>query len=414
MIDLTIFRCRFCNNKLTHTVMDLGTSPVANNLVKPEEVSLAEPFYILKVFVCEKCWLVQAPNLHAQDEIFTNEYTYFSSYSSSWLKHASEYVSMMVKRFGLSSSSQVIELASNDGYLLQYFKEKGINVLGVDPCKNVAAVAIEKGIPTITQFFGTKLASQMVNNGQTADLIVATNVIAHVPDINDFVRGMKTILKPGGVFTCEVAHLLKLMKYNQFDTVYHEHYSYYSFIALKTIFEYHGFVLFDVEELKTHGGSLRIFGKHSENREIAVSGNVEDLLNKENEMGLGTLKAYDDFQERVRKVKRDTLKFLIAEKEKGKTIVGYGAPAKGITFVNYCGIKTDFLDYTVDASPHKQDRFLPGVRIPIYAPEKIAETKPDYVMILPWNLRQEISEKMSSIREWGGKFVTAIPSVEVF
>lgn len=394
--------------------MDLGTSPVANNLVKPEDVARVEPFYMLRVFVCDSCWLVQAPNLHKQEDIFTDEYTYFSSYSSSWLKHAKDYAQMVRKRFKFDKNSTIVELASNDGYLLQYFQEAGFKVLGVEPCRNVAEDAIKKGISTIVEFFGTKLASDMAGKGQRADLIVANNVIAHVPDINDFVKGMKMVLKPNGIITCEFAHLMKLMEYNQFDTVYHEHYAYYSFIAVRTIFEHHGITLFDVEEIPTHGGSLRIFGRHSENKSLQITARVTELLAREHEKGLDSLQTYTDFQERVRKVKRDFLSFLIQAKNEGKTIVGYGAPAKGITFVNYCGIRTDFLDYTVDASPHKQNHFLPGVRIPIYSPEKIAETKPDYIMILPWNLRKEISEKMSYIRAWGGMFVVAIPMLQIF
>lgn len=414
MNDITIFPCRFCGKTLTHTVMDLGTSPIANNLVKPEDVAKAEPFFILRVYVCDSCWLVQAPNLHTQEEIFTDEYTYFSSFSTSWLKHAKTYADMMTDRFDLQKDARVVELASNDGYLLQYFQEKGIEVLGVEPCGNVADAAVEKGIPTISEFFGTKLAKKMVQEGQLADVIVANNVIAHVPDINDFVKGMKMILKPGGVFTCEFAHLMKLMEFNQFDTVYHEHYAYYSFIAVRTIFAKHGLTLFDVEQIPSHGGSLRIFGKHTENTTISITANVEELLNEEKKRGLDTVAAYTAFQEKVKKVKRDFLTFLINAKSEGKTIVGYGAPAKGITFVNYCGIRTDFLDYTVDASPHKQNHFLPGVRIPICSPEKIAESKPDYVMILPWNLRKEIAESMKHIRGWGGQFVVAIPTLEVF
>ncbi|CAN5148443.1 class I SAM-dependent methyltransferase [soil metagenome] len=408
------FTCRFCQTPLEHVMVDVGMSPVANDYVKFENEANMEPFYPLKVFVCAKCFLVQLPTIHKEDDIFTDDYAYFSSYSTSWLAHAKKYVEYMMDRFTFTAKSHVVELASNDGYLLQYFKENNVPVLGVEPCRNVAEAAIAKGIPSIVKFFGIDTATQMKKQGQAADLIIGNNVLAHVPDVNDFVGGMKVLLKRSGIITVEFPHLLKLMELNQFDTIYHEHFSYYSFIAVEKIFAAHGITLFDVEELPTHGGSLRIFGKHIYNTSHPVTKRVREMRKREKDNGFEKVSTYTSYEKKVKKVKQDFLEFIIDAKRHGKSIVGYGAPAKGNTFLNYCGIRTDSIDYTVDANPHKQQHFLPGVRIPIFAKEKIAETKPDYVLILPWNLKTEIAEQMKHIREWGGKFVVAIPEVSIF
>jgi hypothetical protein len=338
---------------------------------------------------------------------------YFSSYSDSWLTHVKNYTQDMIKCFGLNSSTQIIEIASNDGYLLQYFKDKNIPVLGIEPAVNVAEAACKKGIPTRMQFFGTETARELIEEGIQADLLIGNNVIAHVPDLNDFVSGLKIILKPHGVITIEFPHLLRLMLGNQFDTIYHEHFSYFSFITIKRIFETHGLALFDVEELPTHGGSLRIYGCHIENNSRTISENVRKLIYLETDMGLTALAAYNSFAERVRETKRELLDFLISMKREGKNIVGYGAPAKGNTLLNYCGIRQDFLDYTVDRSPYKQGHYLPGTHIPVFPPDKLRETKPDYVLILPWNIKKEIMAQVGYIREWGGKFVVPIPELMV-
>ena len=404
--------CRFCAAPLERTFVDLGLSPLANSYVKAEDLGRGEPFLPLHVYLCEACLLVQLPEAERPEEIFS-DYAYFSSYSESWLEHARRYCEAMQERFGLGSESQVVELASNDGYLLQYFHGAGIPVLGVEPAANVAAAAVEKGIPTRVEFFGEETAKRMVAEGIRADLLLGNNVLAHVPGLNDFVAGMKLLLAPGGVLTMEFPHLLRLMDEGQFDTIYHEHYSYFSFITVRQVFAHHGLTLFDVEELPTHGGSLRIFGRHGEDGEKEETPRVADLLRREEEAGLKTTAAYDAFGERTREVKRGLLRFLLQAKAEGKSVVGYGAPAKGNTLLNYCGIGTDFLDYTVDRSPHKQGCFLPGTRIPIFGPEKIRQTKPDYVLILPWNLRTEIVEQMADIRSWGGRFVTAVPDIQV-
>jgi len=372
-----------------------------------------EPFYPLHVFVCDKCWLVQLQEYVSPEDIFT-EYAYFSSYSDSWLKHASNYADQMVARFGFNSKSHVVELASNDGYLLQYFVKKGIPSLGVEPAKNVAEVAVRKGVPTLVKFFGVKTAKEMAAQGKHADLILANNALAQVPDVNDFVGGIKVLLKPQGVITIEFPHLMQLMEQNQFDTIYHEHFSYFSLITSEKIFAAHGITLFDVEELPTHGGSLRIYGRHAEDNSKPVGPRVKALRDRELAAGFAKMECYTAFAEQVKETKRKLLEFLISAKRNGRSIAGYGAPGKGNTLLNYCGIRTDFLDYTVDRNPYKHGRFLPGTHIPIFAPEKIRETKPDFVMILPWNLKDEIREQLSYIREWGGKFVVPIPEVEIF
>jgi SAM-dependent methyltransferase len=357
--------------------------------------------------------LVQLEQFESPDAIFNDEYAYFSSYSESWLKHARGYVEDMTRRFGYGSSSFVVEIASNDGYLLQYFVGKGIPVLGVEPSANVAEAARKKGVDTLVRFFGVETAKSLAAEGRMADLLLGNNVLAHVPDLNDFVAGMKILLKQGGVITMEFPHLLRLMQRNQFDTIYHEHYSYFSFLTVQNVFGRHGLELFDVQQLTTHGGSLRIFAKHVADTAKVVAPAVESLLAEERAAGLDRLPAYADFAEKVRVAKRKLLSFLIEAKAVGKTIAAYGAPAKGNTLLNYCGVRSDFIDYAVDLSPHKQGMFLPGTHIPIHAPERIFETKPDYLLILPWNLKEEIIQQMSGIREWGGKFVVPIPEVVV-
>lgn len=407
---VTAGSCRFCGVPLKRTFVDLGAMPPANYYLRAEDLHRAEPYYPLHAYVCEECRLVQLEEIQTPEQLFS-EYAYFSSFSKSWLDHTRNYVSAMIERFNLDSSSSIVEVASNDGYLLQYFKKKRIPVLGIEPAANVARAAKARGIPTLVKFFGIKLASELVANGTQADLLIGNNVLAHVPDINDFVGGLKTLLKPEGVITIEFPHLLRLMKLNQFDTIYHEHYSYLSFLTVERIFAHHGIALVDVEELPTHGGSLRIFGRHAGRED--PSERVVAMRKKEKDAGLDDIASYDGFSNRVKRTKRDLLSFLIRAREQGKSVVGYGAPAKGNTLINYCGIRNDFLDYTVDLSPHKQGLYLPGSRLPIFAPEVIFETKPDYLLILPWNLEDEIITQMAAIREWGGKFVVPIPEVRV-
>jgi len=371
-----------------------------------------EPFYPLHAYVCGECFLVQLQELETPEHIFT-DYAYFSSYSDSWVAHAREYVEHMLARFGFDESSQVIEIASNDGYLLQFFKEKNVPVLGIEPAANVARAAREKGIETLVKFFGTDSAKSLVDEGVKADLLLGNNVLAHVPALNDFVQGMKTILKPNGIITMEFPHLLRLMQENQFDTIYHEHFSYLSLGTVERVFAKFGLRVFDVDQLSTHGGSLRIYAAHDDNDARPITQNVLDLKKEEAQYGLGDLNAYEAFADQVKETKRALLRFLIDAREQGKSIVGYGAPAKGNTLLNYCGVRTDLIDYTVDRSPHKQERFLPGVHLPIYSPEQIQETKPDYVLILPWNLKDEIVKQMSYVRDWGGQFVVPIPRARV-
>ncbi|QNH61117.1 methyltransferase domain-containing protein [Hymenobacter sediminicola] len=406
--------CRFCGAPLDVTFVDLGTSPLCQNHVRPHEFNCAEPFYPLHARVCRECFLVQLDEFVTSEEIFQNDYAYFSSYSASWLRHASRYTDMAATRFGLNAQSLVVEVASNDGYLLQYFVAKDIPVLGVEPALNVAEVARSKGINTLGRFFGRETAQYIAATSGQADLLLGNNVLAHVPDINDFVAGMQLLLKPNGVITMEFPHLLRLMEGNQFDTVYHEHFSYLSFYTVERIFAHHGLTLFDVEELPTHGGSLRIYARHTGCTEWPLSERVAELRNRELAAGVTDLTYYADFEEKAKETKRKLLEFLIEAKRAGKTVVGYGAPGKGNTLLNYCGIRTDFLDYTVDVSPHKQGNFLPGTRIPICHPDRIWDTQPDYVLILPWNLREEIMDQMAGIREWGGRFVVPIPEVQVF
>lgn len=407
--------CRFCAEPLTHVMCDLGMSPMANSYVKFEHAENAEKIYPLKVWICDKCLLSQLESFESPDAIFS-DYLYFSSFSTSWVEHARRYCAMMTERFGFNESSQIVEIASNDGYLLQHFKAKGIPVLGVEPAANVAKVAWEeKQIPSVVKFFGVQTAKELVADGKAADLLLGCNVMAHVPDINDFIGGLKIALKPGGVITFEFPHLQRLIAENQFDTIYHEHFSYLSFLAVDTMFKHHGLTLFDVEELPTHGGSLRIFARHTDDSgELrAITPRVEAMRKQETDFGLTNMETYTSFDEKVKTTKRKLLKFLVEAKEAGKSIVGYGAAAKGVTLVNYCGVGADLIDYVVDKSPYKQNHYMPGVRVPIYGPEKIFETKPDYVLILPWNLKKEISNEMAKVREWGGKFVVPIPEVTV-
>jgi SAM-dependent methyltransferase len=405
--------CRFDGKSLKHIFADLGSTPLANSYLMPDQMDRAEKFYPLRAYVCEDCLLVQLEEFESPDQIF-NDYAYFSSYSDSWLHHAETYAEMMVARFGFDHRSLVVELASNDGYLLQYFARRDIPVLGVDPAANVALAAEAKGIRTLVKFFGSETARRMSAEGWQADLIVGNNVLAHVPDTRDFIAGMKILLKQEGIFTMEFPHLLRLIAQHQFDTIYHEHFSYFSFTTVERIFASLGLTLFDVEELPTHGGSLRIFGRHSETAIHAVTPRVGQLKAKEARAGLDRLETYLRFGEKVKETKRGLLSFLIKAKAEGKTIVGYGAPAKGNTLLNYCGVRTDVIDYTVDRSPHKQGLYLPGTRIPIEHPDKIKATRPDYILILPWNLKDEIAAQMGHVSEWGGKFIVPIPEVQVF
>ena len=405
--------CRFSGKENLRTFVDLGMSPLANSYLTKEQLNHAEKFYPLHAYVSEDYLLVQLEKFESPEEIF-GDYAYFSSYSDSWLRHAKAYTDLMIKRFGFDRNSQVMEIASNDGYLLQYFQEKDIPVLGIEPAANVAKAAQEIGIPTLVKFFGVQTAKELVAQGKQADLLLGNNVLAHVPDLNDFVAGMKIVLKPNGILTMEFPHLFQLIEQNQFDTIYHEHFSYFSFLTVEKIFAAHGLTLFDVEELPTHGGSLRIYGRHEEVEEPPLSERVIQLKAKEIEAGMDRLETYLTFGEKVKETKRKLLSFLIDAKNQNKSIVGYGAPAKGNTLLNYCGIRTDFLDYTVDRSPHKQGLFLPGTHIPILHPDNIQETKPDYLLILPWNLKEEIMEQMAFIREWDGKFVVPIPEVQVY
>lgn len=406
-------RCRFCNKQLKYIFADLGVSPMANAYLTTEQINQMEPFFPLRAYVCEGCFLVQLSVFQSSDEIFS-EYAYFSSYSDSWLQHVKQYTESMIERFGFGIKSQIIEIASNDGYLLQYFKQKGIPVLGIEPARNVAEAAKKIGIPTRIEFFGERLAKTLTVEGIYADLLIGNNVLAHVPDVNDFITGMKAILRPQGIITMEFPHLMRLIDENQFDTIYHEHFSYFSFIAVNRIFKHHDLKIFDVKELPTHGGSLRIYACHSEDQSKETTERVSNLLEREEVAGFMDLKIYLDFDEKVKATKRSILSFMNTSKKEGKSIVGYGAPAKGNTLLNYCGIRKDYLDYTVDRSPHKQGYFLPGTHIPIYHPDKIKETQPDYVVILPWNLKDEIIQQMTHIREWKGRFVTLIPEVRIY
>ncbi len=409
-----MLRCRFCEGELNRPFVSLGASPLSNAYLSEADLSRMEPHYPLDVYLCDRCLLVQLPECASAQTIFDDAYAYFSSFSESWLRHCEAYVRMVVPRLGLGRESFVVEIASNDGYLLQYFHPFGVPVLGVEPAANTAAAARGKGIPTEVAFFDTAFAEGLRREGRQADLLIGNNVLAHNPNLNDFVRGLKIALKPGGTVTMEFPHLLQLISLNQFDTIYHEHFSYFSFLAVEGIFAAHGLTLYDVEELPTHGGSLRIYGRHAEDGARPVSPRVQELRRLEERRGYRGRAPYLAFQERVKATKREILAFLIEAKNRGKRIVGYGAPAKGNTLLNYCGIGTDFLDYTVDRSPHKQNRYLPGSRIPIRHPDAIREDKPDYLFLLPWNIKDEIMEQMAFVREWGGRFVVPIPSIAIF
>ena len=405
-------RCRFCNAALRHTFVDLGMSPLCESYLAGDQLNSMEPFYPLHVKVCEECCLVQLEQYVSAEHIFT-EYAYFSSFSDSWLKHCANYVDMISGRLQLGSQNLVVELASNDGYLLQYFVKKGIPVLGVEPAVNVARVAEQKGVSTLIKFFGSSCALEMVANGQMADLIIGNNVLAQVPDINDFVGGIGILLKPGGVATLEFPHLVCLMHENQYDTIYHEHFSYFSLLTVERIFAAHGLTVFDLDEVPTHGGSLRIYVRHAGDKSKPVTPTVVSLRERELALRMDCMETYALFSEQVKESKRALLELLIRLRREGKRIVAYGAPGKGNTLLNYCGIRTDFLDFTVDRNPYKQGRFLPGTRIPIYAPERIKENRPDYIVILPWNLKTEIVSQLAYAREWGGKFIVPIPLAQI-
>ena len=407
--------CRHCNTPLKLVFVDLNNCPLSNDMLTQSQLDQPETYYPLKVYMCHSCFLVQVDEMKKAELIFNNEYTYFSSFSKSWLAHAKRYVDMMTVRFNLGESSQVIEIASNDGYLLQYFKEYNIPVLGVDPTANTASIAISKGIPTIIDFFGSELANKFKYQGIKADLILGNNVLAHTPNIDDFVQGVKIAMKENGVATFEFPHLYQLIEENQFDTIYHEHFSYLSFITVYNIFKSQDLEIFDVEELPTHGGSLRVFAKHTADTTKSISPNVQKLFDKEIKAGMCTLQYYSGFQSKVDKIKYDFWNFLIMAKKHNKTVVGYGAAAKGNTLINYCGLKgDDLIKFVCDASPFKQNRLLPGSHIPVKHPDEIKQLKPDYVIIFPWNLKTEISEQLSYIKEWNGKFVTFIPEMEIF
>jgi SAM-dependent methyltransferase len=403
--------CRFCARPLRHVVVDLGVSPLANSYLRREDLDKPESFYPLRPMLCESCFLVQLPEVAPPESIFT-DYAYFSSYSSSWVRHAERYAEAVIERFGLGAGQQVIEIASNDGYLLRHFRDRGVPVLGIEPARNVAAAAQEAGIPTLVEFFGVELARRLAAEGRRADLLVANNVLAHTPRLNDFVAGIAAVLQPRGVATLEFPHLVRLVAENQFDTIYHEHFSYFSFTTAMAVFDRHGLELFDVEELPTHGGSLRVYARRAGSGPPPGS-RVGELLERERELGVTTLDYYRDFGARVEESKRALLEFLIGARRDGRRIAGYGAPAKGNTLLNYCGVRTDFLEFTVDKSPHKQGLYLPGTRIPILPPEELARARPDYVLILPWNLRHEIVAEMNGVAGWGGRFLVAIPKVEV-
>ena len=406
------FVCRSCAAPLSTSFVDLGMTPLCQTHIASDQLHEMEPFYPLHAYVCERCFLVQLQEFVAPENIF-GEYAYFSSYSASWVEHARRYALMAIERFRLGRASKVFEIASNDGYLLQHFVAAGVPVLGIEPAANVAKAAIDRGVATTTRFFGLESASEIAREFGRPDLLLGNNVLAHVPDLNDFVAGMKCLLGADGVITMEFPHLRRLMAENQFDTIYHEHFSYFSFVAAEAVFDRHGLVIFDVEELPTHGGSLRIYARHAENDALPISDRVAALRRAEVDDGFLTLARYGGFAEQVKATKRRLLAFLVDAKARGAKVVGYGAPGKGNTLLNYCGIRTDFIDFTVDANPYKQGKFTPGTRIPILAPERIREARPDYVLILPWNLKDEISTAAAYIREWGGRFVVPIPEVRV-
>lgn len=405
-------QCRFCKTELTNVFIDLINAPASNSFLTEEQLNEPEVFYPLKVYTCSVCFLVQIDEYKKSDAIFNNEYVYFSSFSKSWLEHSRKYAGRMVERFGYDRQSRIIEIASNDGYLLQYFRQMNIPVLGIEPTANTAQVAVDKGIDTLVDFFGVRLARELAERGMKADLLLGNNVLAHVPDIVDFVSGMKILLKETGVVTMEFPHLLQLVQNHQFDTIYHEHFSYLSFTTVRKIFAARGLQVFDVEELPTHGGSLRVYAKHDHDDTKEISPAVAVLLEKEASAGMTGLAYYEDFQRKALTVKLEITDFLIRQKMTGKKVAAYGAAAKGNTLLNYCGIKNDLIDYVVDANPHKQGKWLPGSHIPVVDESVLKNGRPDYVLILPWNLKDEIGAQLSYIREWGGRFVIPIPALQ--
>jgi len=406
--------CRFCGEKLTHEFIDLGNAPPSNAFLIKDQLNEPEVFYPLKLFVCDSCFLVQIDEYKKSTDIFDSGYVYFSSFSRTWLAHAKQYADMMIEKYGYDQNSRIIEIASNDGYLLQYFKERGIPSLGIEPAEGTAVEARKKGIETIVDFFARRLAQSLADQGKKADLLIGNNVLAHVPDLNDFVAGIKIVLKPAGIITMEFPHLMQLVDNCQFDTIYHEHFSYLSFMTVRSIFKNHGLELFDVEELPTHGGSLRIFAKHAEDLTRIISENVNALLEKEMLRGLNAMAYYRGFQKKADQIKYDLLNFLIEQRKSSKKVVAYGAAAKGNTLLNYCGVRKDLIAFVVDASPYKQGKYLPGSHIPVVNEEEIKKYKPDYILILPWNIKEEIMEQLSYIGKWGGRFVVPIPEIKVF
>src|SRR3989338_880031 len=406
-------KCRHCQTELTLPLIDLGAAPPSNAYLTQHTLHAPEKHFPLRVLVCTHCWLVQTEDYAGADELFSADYAYFSSFSTTWLQHAERYVADMVQRFALNANSHIVEVAANDGYLLQYAKARGIPFLGIEPTTSTADAARANGIEIVEEFFGVQLAEKLVAQGKQADLTAANNVLAHVPDINDFVGGFAVLLKPAGVSTFEFPHLFRLVSENQFDTIYHEHYSYLSLIAVKRIFECNGLSVFDVEELPTHGGSLRVYAQRTDSGMHEISANVANMLQREVQAGMTTLTFYAGFQAKASQVKNDFLSFLIEARRAGKTVAGYGAAAKGNTLLNYAGVRPDLLPYVVDRNPAKQDKFLPGCRIPIVAEAQLKQTRPDYVVILPWNLREEVMDQLAYVREWGGQFVVANPSLKI-
>lgn len=404
--------CRFCDSTLDFVFIDLGMSPLCESFLAVDQLNHMEPFYPLRVFTCDSCFLVQLEEYVTREDIFS-DYAYFSAYSDTWLAHAKAYVQAITEDLKLDDSSFVMELASNDGYLLQYFVELGTPCLGIEPAANVAEVAVKRGVDTLVEFFDSKLAARLAADGRHADLLIGNNVLAQVPNLNDFVEGMKTILARAGTITMEFPHLLRLIEGNQFDTIYHEHYSYFSLTTTDRIFAAHGLTVFDVDELPTHGGSLRIYARHEDETSRPVTDRVAAITSQEREAGLEDLAFYEGFRQRIEATKRELLSFLIEQRNAGKSVVGYGAPGKGNTLLNYCGIRSDLLEYTVDRNPHKHGMYLPGSHIPIFPPERIAETQPDYVLILPWNLEEEISQQLAYTRSWGAQLLVPIPKVEI-
>ena len=406
-------RCRHCNNKLSFEFIDLVSSPPSNEFLTKRQLLETEIFYPLKLFVCEKCYLVQIDEYKKSIEIFHDNYLYFSSFSKIWLEHSKRYTEMVKERFGIDENSFVVEIGSNDGYLLQYFHYAGIPCLGIEPSSNTAKIAIAKGINVIEEYFNEFLAKKLEAQNLKADLLIGNNVLAHQPNLNDFVKGLKVCLKPNGVISLELPHLMQLIDNNQFDTIYHEHYSYLSVLTVRTVLEAFGLEMFDVEQIETHGGSLRIYAKHKEDKSKEISNNVEKLIKLERSKKMDTIEYYKHFQKKANKVKYDFLKFLIDQKLAGKKVAAYGAAAKGNTLLNYCGVEKDLVKFVVDISPYKQGRFLPGSHIPIVTEDEIKEYKPDFVVILPWNIKNEIIEQLRYVREWGAKFVIAIPNLEI-